>query len=216
MAYGDNRQQVAADTFDTEISADWNNGFGIWDVFAWVSGGEIETTATQNAMKWISDSFDDDHWASIIIGTSIDLGSAIGPSVRMQAGDNEAGYRCYNQMNGSRWRIYEYFDGGSFSTLATNDTSHVDLIAGDTVFAEAEGITIRVGDDTGGSDTLHVETTDATLSSGTVGYEQYDESGGSGGTDVTSWEGGNISLDVYPSNAFVLSTSEIGFVEPKP
>lgn len=195
MAYGDNRQLIATDTFDTELNLTNWSAYPAFTAFTWqdLGDGEIDGDSTNNCIRWDGNSFSgyDDQWASVKIGTVVGTNTAHGVALRLQAGDNEAHYRVYNAMNSNYWAIWEYFDGGSYSLLSSNGGGHTDLVSGDTVFGEVEGTTIRVGDDSvsQGTDVQRDTTTDATLTSGQPGIGQYL---GGGNTHTTEFQCGYI------------------------
>jgi hypothetical protein len=195
MAYGDNRQTVASDTFDSSINGtNWENGGGDWGTFSWVTGGYIQP-ATANAdcaLRRSVGTYNADQWAQVV--AQVHSGSTnawMGAAVRMQAGTNESAYIGYSVTTDQIYTIYETDSGMGFTELANSTTNWAALSAGDTLTTEVEGTTIRLGDDRG-TDTQRLTTTDATLSSGNPGIQCYTELATSD-LRITAWEGGDIA-----------------------
>jgi len=193
MAYGDNRTSVATDTFDSEISASWENGGGDWGTFDWVTGGhvQISTSGATGAIRRNSEAFADDQYSKVTVNAQTTGGSWIGAAVRMQAGTDESAYVGYADGDNTLFAIYEVSSAFGFTSLAdTSGTGDIPLSAGETLTLEAEGTTLRFGSDADGADGQEVSTTDATLASGDPGASIYTTDVVS--TRITAWEGGDI------------------------
>jgi hypothetical protein len=193
MAYGDNRQVVASDTFDTSISASWENGGGDWGTWTHAGSGQVNPTAedTDSALRRNNETFANDQWSQIAIGGIVtDNGIYTGAACRMQAGTDESSYVGYSESFVGSYEIYELTSAFGFSLLASTGTGWAILGVGNTLTLELEGTTIRLGDDRG-ADTQRLTTTDATLTSGTPGFAGY--IGTTANILVTSWTGGDIA-----------------------
>jgi hypothetical protein len=192
MAYGDNRSEVETDAFPSSIDAGWDNPFANFVGWSWSSSGNIVPDDLSNGNCCIRSktALNDDQYGSLTVNGTPGTDASAAVILRCAPTTNEAHYRCYNQHNSNRWAIYEYFDGASFGVLATDNTSYSELTDGEVIFGEVEGTAIRMGDNTSGSDTQRVATTDATLTGGEVGIGCFV---GSGTLAVSAFTSGNIA-----------------------
>lgn len=201
MAYGDSRSSVASDTFDSSIDGNWANGDGDYGTLSWASGGVVQPTSasTDSAIRRNSETFTDDQYSKITIGTQSGSNVWAGAMVRGQSGTDESGYIGYAQNSNTYFEIDEVDSAFNFSLLANvTDSTNIPLSAGETVTVEVEGTTIRCGSDAAGTDVQKTSTTDATLTSGNPGIELYR---GTGTMQITAWEGGNIGATSTPYSA---------------
>lgn len=189
MAYGDSRTEVASDTFDSSISADWENGGGSWTAFSWVTGGHIDPVASsvEAGMRRQTETFADDQY-SITTVQSVGSQDYVGAATRMQAGTDESAYVGVSEGINSRYAIYEVDSTFTFNLLANTATGWAALSAGQTCTVENEGTTIRLGDNRG-TDTERLTTTDATITSGDAGLASVIINGNG---RLTAWSGGDI------------------------
>lgn len=194
FSYGQNRSVVATDTFDTTIGASWTNGPGNFVTWAADGAGIVEPSSTESfcGLAYTGSSFANDQYSKITLASSTAF-TYVGPYVRNTAASSACYIGQIGEGEDDRY-ITELSSVLGETTLAT-DTSGTGFpsAANDTVTFEAEGTTLRLGDDLDGSDGQTLETTDATLTSGAAGFYCYLSTAGSGVCEVTAWEGGDIA-----------------------
>lgn len=202
MAYGDNRTEVVSDTFDSSISASWDNP-PYNNAFSWVSGGVIEPSGSGLlcTMRYNAGSFNNDQYAQIDVNSYIfNQVAVIGALARMQTGTNEACYAGATKDTGSdNWRIYEYDSVGGVTTLADQARSFAP-VNGDQFAIECEGSSIRFGmvaanGDAG--DNQYLSAIDATLTSGRPGI--INQPNLTSYSQITAFRAGNIPASSDPN-----------------
>jgi hypothetical protein len=194
MAYGDSRTSVATDSLGDIGSSDWQNGEDEWATFEQITSA-VECTAdnTDTGARRDTETFDDDQFCIITIQAAHATGdSGLAPWVRGQGGAGDAS--CYlglsNDWN-SEYELQETnTDLSTFTNLASTGTGWAGLSSGDTLTIEAEGTTLRLGDDRG-TDTQRLTTTDNTLTSGNPGMHMW-EGIEIEDTQISAWEAGDI------------------------
>jgi len=201
------RTQVASDTFDSSISASWENGGGDWGACNWATGGHVEPSgaSTDCALRRSGESYNNDQYSRVVIGgfDAVTTSNSIAACVRMQSGTNESAYIGYVSAGTTAYEIYETNSGFGFSLLASAAFSGNPAV-NDEVILEAEGTALRLYTKQGaGSETLRVSTTDNTLTAGSPGIALYAETGVANAR-VTTWTGGNIAAS-GPSVAVLAS-----------
>ena len=192
MAYGENRTSVATDTFDTEISANWDNGPADWGTLAFVAGGHISPTssATDAAIRWNANSFNSNQYSKVTVQahTSGGTSAIIGATVRMAAGStDESSYLGYAEQ--AQYSIYEVDSVFGFGLLASSADASLPMTVGETLTIEVEGTNFRLGSSASGSDIEELTSSDGTISSGIAGVTLYENGANA---EVTAWEGGDI------------------------
>lgn len=198
MAYGDNRSEVASDTFGSSIDGNWSNGDGDWAALVWITGGHVGFNngggGTDGSIRRSAGTYADDQYARTTV-QSHSGNSWVGAAARMQSGTDESAYVGFVQGSEDDYEIVEYNSSFGFSALAstTDPGSEIPHSSGDIVTIEAEGTTIRMGSDQTGSDAQKVTTTDATLSSGDPGLVLFCANGNESNNYATAWSGGDIS-----------------------
>lgn len=207
MAYGDNRNQVASDDFNSGINtSNWGNGEGQWNNFAAVSN-QIETTnpGSQSAgLRRIAsgESYDIggayDQYSIVEIGNLGSGSDFYGTCVRMAdaAAGDESCYACYVEDFTPEYAIYEVSSAFQFNRIAGTSAAGITLAVGDKITAEAEGASptvIRCGCDNPTSDQERVSNTDSTspFTTGTVGCTALR---GSANIRLDNWVGGTIGV----------------------
>lgn len=195
MAYGDNRSEVAADTFNSSIGAAWTNPHGGHSACAWATGGFVQPTVTggvNNQMRRNTGTYDDNQYSRVTIQAT-DTNSILGPAVRCQtgAGDGSSYNGVADAVVNNEWAIYEVDAGETATRLAGSTTGYAFPTAGAILTTEAEGSTLRFGEDSGG-DQQRVTTTDATLSGGIPGVTLAAITTVAN-SRITAWSGGSIS-----------------------
>lgn len=194
MAYGDNRSEVFNDTFDSSIDGNYENGGGDWDPLVWATGGVIQASAGAFASCAIrrTTTVNDDQYCQVVSATqSGDTYTAC--IVRMAAGTDESSYIGYSAHFESNYQIWESDSAFGFNLLASTATGWGALLSGEILTMEAEGSTLRLGDNNSGSDTEYLTTTDATISSGSIGCHLSVSTGAEANAEITQLIGGNIS-----------------------
>jgi len=190
VAYGDNRSELASDTFDSSIDGNWAVGEGDWDNMQWLTGGHVEPIGnTSCAMRRSGETYADDQYSILTINAMTTNSDWVAATVRMASGVDESAYVCYYDTELNEYSIYE-FDSAFGATLlnsVANDTTA--LQAGDTLTAEVEGITIRLGTNEGSGDGQRLTTTDTTITSGDPGMHIFQ---GLNESSITAWSGGDI------------------------
>lgn len=201
--YGDNRNQVAADTFDSAISADWDNGYADFGTLAWNTGGGSGTVTPSagfvtSGMRRLNATFTADHYATITanLGTT---GTTLSATVRNHP-DSTTDESCYaggwNNYSSDTYAIEEVSAAFGFSTVASAAWAGAPVANGETLTSEAEGTTLRCGTAEGGADTQRVTGTDATLGGATysvTGLLIYcDNTPPADNGRITAWAGGSI------------------------
>jgi len=195
MAYGDDRQVVASDTFDSSIDGNWDNGPGDWGTYVWASGGFVNLFDEDEscAMSYTGASFADNQWAKST-AQSQDSGSYLSAHARHQGGAAEAMYSATAAAAEDEYQIYEFTEGlgGGSPVASVGHGGELPFSAGEYIVIEVEGTTIRLGSNAGGSDAQKVTHTDNTLTSGDPGVGGY-EGSSAAATDVTAFEAGDIA-----------------------
>jgi len=196
MAYGDNRSEIASDTFDSSIDSSWDTGWADWNNMIWVSGGYVDVNAagTKHGMRRNTGTYADDQY-SIITNEEFDdndVGAqefAIGRAA--SGGADESCYFAEYSMEGDIYELEEVTSSFGFSSLASASHTGALLAQGDTITIECEGTTMRMGTNEGSGDTERITATDATLTSGRPGLGAV--RAGSATVRITDWSGGDIS-----------------------
>lgn len=196
MAYGDNRNQVATDDFNSGISGDWENGGGDWASFT-ATSSQISTSSglsTGLRRSAAGESYDIsgtyDQYSITEVGNLGSGSDFYGAAARMQPGTDESAYVVYFEDATPEYAIYEYNSAFGFSRL-TGSSHSTTIAVGDKITIECEGSTIRFGCDNPTSDTERTSTTDTTLTDGRPGCVAF-----RGSTDIRldNWEGGKIGI----------------------
>ena len=201
MAYGDNRSEVASDTFDSSISASWDNGYGDYETLSWVTGGHVEPSAAfgEPGMRRNTGTYADDQYSRITINAFSSSASEIWAMARCASGaTDESCYAAVNTANGSQHAINEINSSLGITTLTSSNTDPDNPGSGDILTCECEGTTIRSGDTMNGGDAQRLTTTDATLTGGRPGLLAF-TAGATSATRITAWSGGDISADLNVS-----------------
>ena len=196
MAYGDNRSEVASDTFDSSIGSAWS-AHPDMDNMAWASGGYV-TPTNHNADAGIirnTGTYADDQYSISAIGFMDDYvgggGDELWASVR-QSGSNSACYLGIVTTDSTKYQIVKVTSGDTWTYLdETGTASPPEFSEGDTVTIEAEGTTLRIGTNEGSGDTQRSSTTDSAHSSGVPGCGIWNNNSAAN-TGITAWSGGNI------------------------
>ncbi len=215
MAYGDNRQETASDTFDSSIDGNWDNtGPGTWDPLTWVSGGHIEEQNgfSDGVIIRTGETYADDQYSRVTVQTqgSSTLHSCL---MRQQAGDDTAYAAIADNAFNDEFGIYEITDGSAVQIGAGSGASaDIPMSDGEIVTGEIEGTTIRVGSDVGG-DHEEDSQTDNTLTSGDPGV-MLTRIGGVN-PRATAWSGGDIAI-VDISHVAALADSFDNVVQRRP
>jgi hypothetical protein len=191
MAYGDNRNLVASDTFDSSIDAAWTNGRADWATWSHNGDGTISPSASDSQIQRNTGTYTDDHY-SVVTMAGVAAAGFVCASGRGATGATDES--CYiavatDYSAGStpdEWGIEEVSSAFGFSTLTSGALPNT-LSTGETVTLECEGTTLRMGSNQGAGDAQRGTTTDATLTTGWPGI-----CGGNAGHDVTAWSGGSI------------------------
>jgi len=200
MAYGDDRSELASDTFDSSIDANWNVGDGDWTDLVFVTGGHIETIAGGGggdaSIRRNGETYADDQYSRTTVQVHTGSDRWIGASVRMAAGADESAYAGYAQTFNDKYEIAIFDSTLRFISLATikDPGTEIPHSAGDIVTIEIRGKTIRLGSDTGGTDVQKVTITDNTITSGDPGVVIFTLSGGEADARATAWSGGDIAV----------------------
>lgn len=166
MAYGDNRIQVATD--DLSTLTDFATAEGDYGDFQTVPGGHIEpdTVFEIAGARYTAATLHDDQYCTGTVQAMAVTNGDLRVGVRCQSGTDESGYHGLNTESDNTFKILELNSSFGDTELASTGTGHVDLDVGDTHTIEAEGTTLRYGDDIGGSDSERLNTTDNTISDG--------------------------------------------------
>lgn len=195
------RSPVASDTFDSAISANWANGEGDYDPWAWASGGVIEpdNANIDSALRYNAGTFAANQYSQITIASHTDTSiSVLGARVRCATGTNESGYVGNVISAGAphKYEILEIDSGFGFTELAATGTA-APVPANTVLTLEADDAgtnNLRLYTDEGSGEALRLQATDATLTSGWPGISCYVEPSPADG-QVTAWEGGDIVAD---------------------
>lgn len=206
-SYNAERVQRASDTFDSSISASWTNGDGDWGALQWVSGGHIEPAVVDVdcGIRRTGEAYGGDQYSKMVMQEQNPVGGAsswLGVYVRGQSGANESAYLgTLGSGPVDEYQICEIDSAFGFTVLTSlsDPGSDLPISAGDTATMEAEGSTLRLGCDAGGSDVQKLTTTDATLTSGAPGINLFRS--GSAVSRATSWEGGTINASNWENPA---------------
>lgn len=196
MAYGQNRSQVASDSFPSSIDANWTDGPGPSDVYVWVAAGDVEPQfiSTHSLEKRTGEAYANDQYSVITIGNMSD--GSMAAAARMQS--LGGCYMGYISTASDVYRVSEMDDNTTtINTLASlaDPGTEIPLSAGETLTIECEGTELRCGSNGGGSDVEKVNTTDATYSAGDPGFWGFNPTS-TDGSSVSAWEGGDISASL--------------------
>lgn len=190
MAYGDNRQQVASDTFDSSIGASWDNGPGDFNTYVFVTGGHIAPVSdvAPVGMRRNTGTYNNDQYSTITL-QAVGGSYVVGVSVRHPTGATDESCYAGTAVQGGGYTIDEFDSAFGVTNLATGGSSAGFNAAGETMTCEAEGTTVRMGTNEGAGDTQRLSTTDNTLASGRPGMVAYDDN-----VQITAWAGGDIAV----------------------
>lgn len=190
------RTTVATDDFNrASIGTDWsavNSDFGsIVTVSSTHAEGSAQwPIATAICSKWVgSGSFNDDQWASVVIGamSALSVDYYTGVAVRVGTGNNATrsyygAIVCYDPSGGNNTtKLFKVVAG----TTTTLNSGTVAWANGDRIDLEVEGTTLRLcknGTPLGGAFTQ----TDSSLSTGLPGVV------GTSSTSGDDWQAGNF------------------------
>lgn len=199
MAYGEDRQELATDTFDTEInSTNWASGQGSFGIPVWVTGGHVEGVqdADGETLRRITETYDNDQWSCQTVHQHNDTNrTAVGPCVRLVDADTSDGYFAACEVTVDEYQIWEVHSGPTTYNELTGSTAggtDFPFAVGDTVTLEVVGTAFSLGSDAGGTDVEKMTATDATHSSGRPGTSTF-ENQNNDDIQFTAWNGGNKS-----------------------
>lgn len=212
MAYGDNRNEVTSDSFPTSIDGDWTNPqTNDYSALSYNSGNvEAGGTGTAHQMAETANALNDDQYCRVTVAAWNNSDSQIGAVCRAQSGTDGSAYLgAANDASVNGWIVAEADATGTYSALATTTTGYADPTAGDILTLEAEGTTLRMGEDSGG-DTERVNTTDATLSGGDAGVHVTRTANPSQSVQVSDWSAGNIGAAAAASGGISLLLLGVG------
>lgn len=211
MAYGEKRNPVYTDLFDTSISGSWANGEGGWNSCAWNAGaggeGVVRTgiAGSGSAMRYAS-SLSADQYVTVKLNTlSAADDNEAGPQARAQVGALGSYEFLVTSAGGAGNKyILNVMDNAGSETLLANSGTPGAGAQGWTATIECEGTTIRCGTSEGGADTQRLTTTDNTWSTGRGGIQVYAQSNTSR-SEVTAFEAGNIApIVAVPAQSLIV------------
>ncbi len=191
------RYSKATDTFDSEISASWENGGGDFAVMSWQSGGYISPSAASStcAIRRTGTTFGGNQYSKVTLNAA-SYGSGwanIYAIVRLQGGTDES---CYFAMlkagNGeqAKYYLYEMTSAFGFSLLTSGGTSANSYSAGDYIVCEHDGTNVVMFTKEGaGSETQRLTWADSTVTGGSPGCGG--DLSGTGTFTITAWDGGD-------------------------
>lgn len=190
------RTVIATDTFDTSISASWQNGISGVNLCAWASGGYVQAAALSSTGRLYrtAETYPSDQYSKVIYKT-VGLGATgaeTGAFVRASTTTAQKYPATVQTVGAIKYSIYYANAAGALTTLASGGTPSV-LAAGDSVITEISGTGIRLySDESGSGDVLRLSTTDTTITSGVPGFSIFID-GTLADVQVTAWEGGSVS-----------------------
>jgi hypothetical protein len=189
--------QVASDTFDSSIDANWDNGPGDFGPAEWVAGGYIQpaTDGTVYSLIRNTGTYSPDQYSLVTIKTHAAGNYSACSTVRGAGGADETCY--YGQVKGfsgeDKYAINEVDSAFGFTTLASTG-SFDNLADGDTIRTVVIGTEIYLyTNESGGGETLRLQATDGTIASGRPGSTGY-ASGAKTNLQHTAWEGGDATI----------------------
>ncbi|THI85111.1 MAG: hypothetical protein CAF41_012810 [Nitrospira sp. CG24A] len=143
-------------------------------------------------------------WSEVTIGALAGgTVTQVGAHVRLSNPSTYSGYRCFAAINQTNKAGIRRVNGGTLTTLGTNDTTTVWGV-GDKLRCEIQGTTIKLYRVIGTAETLLVSATDATYASGTTGvYASVAAGGAVTHAQISSFSMGGFSLpaDTTPPTA---------------